>query len=134
MKLGSDKPLLFVGLFLNIALMIYVYFLKNGGPASLQQGGDWLAIWNEVPMTFLFFLAAIIKPYLMVWARCRKNFDLIFQAGAVMLFTTAPACLIAILAQQALTRDLTMYINWALLWGASTYFALIPQRSLAGEA
>lgn len=125
----NHKSLLLAGLALNIALIIYVYLIVEGGPVSVQQSGGWLAILNEVPMTILFFLAAVFKPYLMVWSRYRKSSEVIVLAGTVMLTTTAIACLIIILSEKTLTKDLTLYINWALLWGASAYFVLIPQRT-----
>lgn len=127
------KSLLLAGLALNVALIIYVYFVVDGGPASVQQGGDWMAILNEVPITLLFFLAAVFKPYLMVWSKCRNNSDVILPAGTVMLITTTIACLIIILAGQAVTKDLALYINWALLWGASAYFVLTPQRTTSEQ-
>jgi hypothetical protein len=122
------KSLLLAGLVLNIAVIIYVYFIVGGGPASMKQSGDWMAIFNEVPLTFLFFLAAVFKPYLMVWSKCRKYIDVVFTAGMVMLATTAISSLIILLAKQTLTQDLTMYVNRALLWGTSTYFVLAPKQ------
>ena len=127
------KSLLLAGLLLNVALMIYVYFIVDGGPASVQQSGDWMAILNEVPITLLFFLAAVFKPYLMVWSKCKKNISIALSAGATMFATTAIACLIIFIAKQAMIKDLTMYINWALLWGASAYFVLVPQRVSSGD-
>ena len=127
------KSLLLAGLALNIVLIIYVYFIVEGGPVSVQQSGDWVAILNEVPMTLLLFLAAVFKPYLMIWSRCRKNRDVISFAGTVMLATTAIAGLIIILAGNILTKDLALYLNWALLWGASAYFVLTPQRNTLVE-
>lgn len=130
----NHKSQLLAGLVLNIALMIYVYFMVNGGPASMRQSGNWLEILNEVPLTILFFLAAILKPYLMVWWRCKKNVEVISWAGMVMLATTAVACLIIFfLAEKPVMKDVTLYVNWVFLWGASTYFALIPQRTLSSE-
>lgn len=130
----NHKSQLLAGLALNIALMIYVYFMVDGGPVSVRQSGDWLAILNEVPLTLLFFLAAILKPYLMVWWRCKKNAEVISWAGMVMLATTAVACLIIFfLAEKPITKNVTLYVNWVFLWGASTYFVLIPQRTLSSE-
>lgn len=116
---------LFAGLFLNIALMIYVYFVVDGGPASVRDG-NWIAMLNEVPTTALFFLAAILKPYLMVWWKCRPYTATFALAGKVMLLTTLLACLIVSISGSPMANDLTMYINWVLLWGASTYFVLVP--------
>lgn len=116
---------LFFGLFLNVALMVYVYFVVDGGPASMRDG-NWLSILNEVPTTALFFLAAILKPYLMVWWKCRPYTATFAMAGNVMLLTTLLACLIVSLSANPLANDLAMYINWVLLWGASTYFVLVP--------
>ena len=127
------KSLLLAGLLLNVVLMIYVYFIVDGGPASVQQSGDWMAILNEVPITLLFFLAAVFKPYLMVWSKCKKNISIALSAGATMFTTTAIACIIIFLTKQAMIKDLTMYINWALLWGASAYFVLVPQRVSSGD-
>lgn len=127
------KSLLLTGLALNIFIIIYIYFIVDGGPVSVQQGGDWMAILNEVPMTILFFLAGVFKPYLMVWSRCRKNFDVISLAGTLMLTTTLIAFFIIIYSEKALTKDLALYLNWALLWGASAYFVLTPQRISSSE-
>jgi len=127
------KSLLLAGLALNVALIIYVYFMVDGGPVSVQQGGDWMAILNEVPMTVLFFLAGVFKPYLMVWSKCRKNSDLILQAGTVMFTTTAIACLISFVADIKMAKDMALYINWALLWAASAYFVLLPRQTSSGE-
>ena len=128
-KIFNYKSLLLAGLSLNVALLIYVYFIVDGGPASVRQSGDWMAILNEVPITLLFFLAAVFKPYLMVWSKSKKHISIGSSAGATMFATTACACLIIYLAKQAVTKDLTLYINWALLWGASAYFVLVPQES-----
>ncbi|MEW5904326.1 MAG: hypothetical protein AB1722_08300 [Pseudomonadota bacterium] len=116
---------LFFGLFLNVVLMVYVYFVVDGGPASMRDG-NWLSILNEMPSTALFFLAAILKPYLMVWWKCRPHTATFAMAGNVMLLTTLLACLVVSLSANPLANDLAMYINWALLWGASTYFVLVP--------
>lgn len=133
-SLFNHKSQLLAGLALNIALMIYVYFMVDGGPASMRRSGDWLAILNEVPLTLLFFLAAILKPYLMVWWRCKKNAEVSWWAGMAMLATTAVTCLIIVfLAEKPLAKDMALYINWVFLWGASTYFVLIPQRTLASS-
>lgn len=129
----NHKSLLLAGIALNVALMIHVYFIVDGGPASMQQGGNLMAVLNEVPMTILFFLASVFKPYLMVWSRCRGNSDIILSAGTVMFSTTAIACLIVSLAGKPVIKDLTLYINWAFLWAASAYFALTPQRTLSSE-
>ena len=131
--LFSYKSLLLYGLVLNIALMIYVYFVVDGGPVSIRQDAGWVAILNEVPIVVLFYLAGILKPYLMLWSKSRKDLEGISLAGAVMLTTTAIACLIIILAGKPLMKDLTLYINWALLWGTSAYFVLIPKRISSGE-
>lgn len=131
--LFNHKSQLLAGLVLNVALMIYVYIIVGGGAASLQHKEDWLSILNEVPITIVFFLAAILKPYLMVWWRCRRNVDVITSAGTVMLVITAIAGVIALSAGSALAKDLAMYINWAFLWAASTYFVLLPQQSFVSE-
>jgi hypothetical protein len=115
LKLFGYKPILLAGLFLNVALFVYVYFIVDGGSASIQLDGGWMAILNEVPITLLFFLASVFKPYLMVWSKCRNNSFLITSAGLVMLATTAAASLIAILAVQVVTKNIVLYINWALL-------------------
>lgn len=128
----SHKSLLLVGLVLNIGLIIYVTFIAEGGFASVQQG-DWKAIVNEVPMSLLFFLAAVIKPYLMIWSKCRKDIDIISLAATVMLATTVIAGVIILMAEKNMTRDLTMYINWAILWGASYYFVLAPRQTPASD-
>jgi len=127
------KPLLLAGLALNIALMAYVYFMVGGGPAALKQGGDWMAILNEIPMTILFFLAGVFKPYLMVWSKCRKNSDVILWAGSVMFTTTIIACLISYIVDSNVAKDMALYINWAVLWAASAYFVLLPQPSSSSE-
>jgi hypothetical protein len=127
------RTLLFAGLFMNVALFVYVYFKVDGGPASVQQGGGWSAIFNEIPITFLFFLASVFKPYFMVWSKCRKDFAAITSAALVMLATTAVASLIAFLAEQVVTKDIVLYVNWAFLWGASAYFVLMRPRESSGE-
>ena len=132
-SLFSYKSLLLSGLVLNIALMIYVYFIVDGGPVSIRQHAGWVAILNEVPIVVLFYLAGIVKPYLMLWSKSKNNSDGISLAGTVMLTTTAFACLIIILAGKPLTKDLTLYINWAFLWGTSAYFVLIPKRITSSE-
>lgn len=129
--LFNHKSQLLAGLVLNVALMVYVYIIVDGG--AVQHKKDWLSLLNEMPITVVFFLAAILKPYLMVWWRCRKNVDVIASAGTVMLVITAIACVIALNAGSALAKDLAMYINWAFLWAASTYFVLLPQRSFVSE-
>ncbi len=123
----SYKSALLSGLVLNIALMIYVYFVVDGGPVSIRQGAGWVAILNEVPIVVLFYLAGIVKPYLMLWSKSKNNSDGILFAGTVMFTTSAIACLIIIFASKAVTKDLTLYINWALLWGTSAYFVLVPK-------
>jgi hypothetical protein len=132
-KILSYKSILLAGLFLNVAVFIYVYFIVDGGPASVLQDGGWIAIFNDVPITALFFLASVFKPYLMVWSKCRNDSVVITTAGVVMLATTAIACLIIILAVQAVTKNIALYINWALLWGVSAYFVLTPQRASSRE-
>jgi hypothetical protein len=132
-KILNFKLIILTGLALNIAITIYVYFMVDGGPVSLKQGGDWMAILNEVPMVVLFYLAGVLKPYLMIWSKCRKNPDIISAASTVMLVTTAIASWIIILAATPLTKDITLYCNWALLWGASAYYVLIPQRTSSNE-
>lgn len=122
------KSLLLAGLSLNIALMIYIYFLVDGGSAAMRQGGGWMAILNEIPMTVLFFLAGVFKPYFMVWSKCRKHPELIWRAAAVMFATTAMACLISFVAKTGMVKDMALYINWAFLWAASAYYVLINQQ------
>lgn len=119
---------LLAGFILNIALLIYVYFLVGGGPVSIQQGGDWIAILNEVPQIILIFMVAVFMPYLMVWSRCKENSDLISLAGKVMLATTLISCAVIITAQHALTQELALDISWLILWSTAFYFALIPQK------
>ncbi|MDD2720294.1 MAG: hypothetical protein PHH47_03170 [Gallionella sp.] len=108
--------------------MFYVYFIVDGGPAALRQGGDWVAILNEVPLTLVFFLAGVFKPYLMVWSRCRKHPSVVRSAAFVMLATTLLAGLVMLLSRQPIAKDLALYINWALLWAASAYYVLLPQQ------
>ena len=132
-QIFNFKLIILAGLALNIAITIYVYFLVDGGPVSLKQGGDWTEILNEVPMVVLFYLAGVLKPYLMVWSKCRQNPDIISMAGTVMLATTVIASLIIILAATPLTKDMTLYSNWALLWGASAYYVLTRQRTSSSE-
>jgi hypothetical protein len=132
-KIFSYQSIILAGLSLNVAVFIYVYFIVDGGPASVLQDGGWMAIFNDVPITVLFFLASVFKPYLMVWSKCRNNSVVITTAGVTMLATTAVACLIIILAVQAVTKNVTLYINWALLWGVSAYFVLTPQRDSSCE-
>ena len=50
-----------------------------------------------------------------------------------MLATTIVASLIAIMAVQAVTKNIALYINWALLWGAAAYFVLTRPRVSASE-
>lgn len=123
-----ERILLLAGLILNVVLMYYIYFIVDGGPVALRQGGDWAAILSEVPLTLVFFLAAVFKPYLMVWSRCRNNPSVARSAGGVMLATTLLAGLAIMLAGQPIAKDLALYINWALLWSASAYYVLLPQR------
>ena len=118
--------MLLAGLALNIALMGYIYFLVDGGPAAVKQG-DWMAILNEIPMTLVFFLAGVFKPYLMVWSKCRKNPDVIMAAGRVMLVSTAIACWASYSFESNVAKDMALYINWAMLWAASAYYVLLPQ-------
>jgi multisubunit Na+/H+ antiporter MnhB subunit len=132
-KLFSFKLIMLAGLALNIAITIYVYFMVDGGPVSLKPGGDWMAILNEIPMVVLFYLAGVFKPYLMIWSKCRKNPATISMASTVMLATTAIASWIIWLAATPITKDVTLYSNWALLWGASAYYVLIPQRTPSNE-
>ncbi len=132
-EIFNFKWIVLTGLALNIAITIYVYFMVDGGPASLKPGGDWMGILNEIPMVVLFYLAGVLKPYLMIWSKCRKNPAMISMAGTVMLATTAIAGLIIMLAETPLTKDVTLYSNWALLWGASAYYVLIPQRTSSSE-
>jgi hypothetical protein len=132
-KIFNFKLIILAGLALNIAITIYVYFMVDGGPVSLKQGGDWMAILNEIPMVVLFYLAGVLKPYLMIWSKCRKNPDIISMASTVMLATTAVASWIIMLAATPITKDVTLYSNWALLWGASAYYVLIPQRTSSNE-
>jgi len=132
-QIFNFKLMILAGLALNIAITIYVYFLVDGGPVSFKQGGDWVEILNEVPMVVLFYSAGVLKPYLMVWSNCRKNPDTISMAGAVMLATTAIASLIIILAATPITKDVTLYSNWALLWGASAYYVLTHKRTTSIE-
>ena len=127
--LFNYKSQLWAGLALNFVLLVYVYFIVDGGPTSVQQGGDWLEVLNEVPISIVFFLAAILKPFLMVWWRCRKNVDVITFAGTVMLAITVIACVIAWVAGTPMVKDLAMYISWVFLWAASAYFVLIPQQT-----
>ncbi|MGC2166162.1 MAG: hypothetical protein WA632_09135 [Gallionella sp.] len=121
------KLIIVVGLALNIALTIYVYFIVDGGPVSLKQGGDWTEILNEIPMVVLFYLAGVVKPYLMIWSKCRENPDIILKASTVMLVTTAIATMLIMFASTPLAKDLTLYSNWALLWGTSAYYVVTPQ-------
>jgi hypothetical protein len=132
-RIFSFKSLILAGISLNVAVFIYVYFIVDGGPPSVKLDGGWMALFNEVPITVLFFLASVFKPYLMVWSKCRKNPVVITTAAAVMLASTAVACLIIILAVQAVTKNIALYINWALLWVVSAYFVLTPQRAESGE-
>ena len=132
-KIFSYRSLLIAGLFLNVALFIYVYFIVDGGPTSVQQDGGWIQILSEIPITFVFFLASVFKPYFMVWSKCRQNLAVITSAGLVMLATTTVASLVAILAVQAVTKNVALYINWVLLWGAAAYFVLTRPRVSANE-
>lgn len=127
-KISNHAASLLAGFILNITLLIYVYFMVEGGPVSIQQGGDWIAILNEVPQTILVFLVAVFMPYLMAWSRCKENVDLIFMASTIMLATTVISCVVIITAQHALTKELTLDIGWLTLWGTAFYFALIPQK------
>ncbi len=94
------------------------------GGMTAKPWFDFKAIW----LSALFFLAAIVKPYVMAWWRCKARVDVIAMAGNVMLLTTLFVSLIVSLSASTLADDLAMYINWVLLWGASTYFVLVSWR------
>ena len=63
-KIFSYKSLLIAGLFLNVALFIYVYFIVDGGPTSVQQDGGWMAIISEIPITFVLLFGIGIQAIL----------------------------------------------------------------------
>jgi hypothetical protein len=133
-KIFMYRALLLAGLCLNVALFVYVYFMVDGGPASVHQdGGGWTAIFNEIPITFVFFLASVFKPYLMVWSKCRNDSAVITAAALVMLATTVVASMIAVLAEHVVMKNIVLYINWAFLWSVSAYFVLTRPRDTTGE-
>ncbi len=132
-KIFNHAVQLLAGFMLNVALLIYVYFVVEGGPVAIQQGGDWVAILNEVPQTIVIFIVAVFMPYIMVWSRCKENSAAISLAGTVMLTPTVIACVVIVSAQQALTKELTLDISWLILWGIAVYFVLIPQKPSRSE-
>ena len=132
-QISNHAVRLLAGFMLNIALLIYVYFVVEGGPVAIHQGGDWMAILNEVPQTIVIFMVAVFMPYIMVWSRCKENSAVISLAGTVMLAPTVIACVVIASAQQALTKELTLDISWLILWGIAVYFVLIPQKSSSSE-
>jgi hypothetical protein len=132
-QIVNFKSIMLAGLILNVAMTVYVYFLVDGGPASLKQGGDWVAILNEIPMVVLFYLAGVLKPYVMVWSNCRNNPGIVFAAGVAMFATSAIAALVIFVATTPLVKDITLYSNWAFLWGTSAYYVLTRHRRPTNE-
>ena len=127
-RILSFKARLLAGFALNMVLLSYVYFGVEGGPVSIQQGGGWEAILNELPQTILIFMVAVLMPYIMVWSRCKKNTAVISLASTVMLASTVISCVLIVLAHKPVIKELTLDLSWVILWGTSVYFVLMPQR------
>ena len=108
----------FSGLLLNIALALYV----KGGSIALQLNGDWLQLLNELPETVATLIVAVILPYVMVRARSRNK---LLSAGNTMLFTTLISAAIILFAHTGLTRILSLYIGWVILWFTAFYFMML---------
>lgn len=117
------------GLILNIGLVAYVYFVVEGGPVALKQGGDWPAILNEIPQTVLIFSLAILLPYWMVWSRRMADFAWLSRVGRAMLAETLVCAALVASFHEALYKELTMDIGWVMLWGVASYFVLIAKPS-----
>lgn len=132
-KIPNHAMRLLAGFVLNITLLIYVYFVVEGGPVAIQQGGELLAILNELPQTILIFLLAVFMPYFMVWSKCKEASVEISQASAVMLATTVISCVVVASAKQALTKELALDIGWMFLFGTAVYFVLVSPRTFSGE-
>lgn len=116
----------FAGLLINILLVFYVYFFVEGGPIALQQGGDWVAVMNEVPQTVLIIIAGILLPYYMVWNKRKSSPAIIATAGYVMLGVTLCSALVIVLASAAMIKEVTMDISWVILWFTAVYFMMAP--------
>lgn len=118
----------FAGLIINVALVCYVYFFVEGGPVALQQGGDWMAVLNEVPQTVLITIAGILLPYYMVWNKLRRNPSRLKTASQVMLAVTISAAAVIVFAHAAMIREVAMDISWVILWFTAVYFMMAPDR------
>jgi hypothetical protein len=128
-KITSATTMLLAGFILNIALVIYVYFVVEGGSPAINQGADWPTILNEIPQTLLIIAIAIFMPYLMVWSRNKRNAAIAAQAGKIMLATTSLCAALLFSAHETLSKELVLDMSWVLLWSVSIYFVLMPHAS-----
>lgn len=115
----------FIGFIVNIVLVLYVYFAVEGGPASMRQGGDWVAILNEIPETLVTIIVAIALPYLMIWTRSKNERDITASAGKAMLATTLISAAAIILSRNSMAKELSMDIGWVILWFTAFYFLMV---------
>ncbi len=121
-------PLSFiVGFAANVAMVFYVYLVEEGGPISIQQGGNWLEMLNEVPQTILIYIVAVFMPYFMIWSKCRESAKYRL-ASNLMLVTTSICCLLLIIVEATLSKELVVDIGWVLLWAIALFFLLVPAR------
>jgi hypothetical protein len=127
-RITGNTAILLAGFILNIILVIYAYFIVEGGSAAINQGADWPTILNEIPQTLMIIGIAIFMPYIMVWSRCRKNISIAALAGKIMLATTLLSAVLLFIVQQALSKELILDMSWVVLWSIAVYFILMPQQ------
>jgi hypothetical protein len=128
-KITGGTTILPAGFILNIALVIYVYFVVEGGSPAINQGADWPTILNEIPQTLLIIAIAIFVPYIMVWSRNKRNAAIASLAGKIMLATTSLCAVLLFSVHETLSKELVLDMSWVLLWSASIYFTLRPRAS-----
>jgi hypothetical protein len=64
---------LLIGFIVNIALVIYVYFVVESGSATLKPDLNWLTILNELPQTVVTIIVAVLLPYIMIWVKVYRR-------------------------------------------------------------
>jgi len=118
---------------INLALLSYVYFAVEGGPAALRSGGSWEAVLNEVPQTVLIAVFSIFLPYFMVWSKCKRQASCLKTAADMMLVTTMLFGIAIMLASTPLAKELLLDISWVVLWFTGLYFVLLSPKDSSGE-
>lgn len=122
----SGNIAFFSGFMINIALLLYVYFAVEGGSAALKQGGDWVAILNEIPETVVTIIVAVVLPYLMIWTKFKDHRNKLSSASKTMLTTTLISGTVILFSHQTLTKELSIDIGWVILWFTAFYFLMVP--------